>query len=86
MPNPFPGMNPYLESPEFWPEVHSRLIVAIADALVPQLMPKYRVVDDRAAYDITLDYTAQLVPALSESDAAWAESLPRETSLLPSES
>ncbi|WP_442933217.1 DUF4058 family protein [Microcoleus sp. herbarium12] len=54
MPNPFPGMNPYLESPEFWPEVHSRLIVAIADALVPQLMPKYRVVDDRAAYDFTL--------------------------------
>jgi hypothetical protein len=41
---------------------------------------------DRAAYDITLDYTAQLVPALSESDAVWADSLLRETSLLPSES
>ena len=40
---------------------------------------------DRAAYDITLDYTAQLVPALSESDAVWADSLPPETSLKPSE-
>ena len=33
---------------------------------------------DRAAYDITLDYTAQLVPALSEADAAWAEALLEE--------
>ncbi|MGL5058451.1 MAG: DUF4058 family protein [Microcoleus sp.] len=24
MPSPFPGMNPYLENPEFWPEVHHR--------------------------------------------------------------
>ncbi|WP_333364737.1 DUF4058 family protein [Microcoleus sp. herbarium14] len=41
---------------------------------------------DRAAYDITLDYTAQLVPPLSEADAAWADSLLRETSRVPSES
>lgn len=33
MPSPFPGMNPYLENPELWSEVHSRLIVAIADDL-----------------------------------------------------
>jgi len=52
MPNPFPGMNPYLESPEFWPEVHSRLIVAIADALVPQLVPKYRVAIEKRIYQI----------------------------------
>ncbi|MEG4940364.1 DUF4058 family protein [Microcoleus sp. F4-D5] len=52
MPNPFPGMNPYLESPDFWPEVHSRLIVAIADALVPQLLPKYRVAIEKRIYQI----------------------------------
>jgi Protein of unknown function (DUF4058) len=52
MPNPFPGMNPYLESPDFWPEVHSRLIVAIADALVPQLVPKYRVAIEKRIYEI----------------------------------
>lgn len=43
MSSPFPGMNPYLENPELWPEVHSRLIIAIADAIAPQLRPKYRV-------------------------------------------
>ncbi len=41
MPSPFPGMNPYLENPEIWPAVHNRLIIAIADFLVPKLLPKY---------------------------------------------
>lgn len=24
MPSPFPGMDPYLEDPQEWPEVHNR--------------------------------------------------------------
>lgn len=52
MPSPFPGMNPYLEHPALWPEVHSRLIVAIADSLNPQLLPKYRAALDRRVYEI----------------------------------
>lgn len=52
MPSPFPGMNPYLENPELWPEVHSRLIVAIADDLNPQLIPRYRAAIDRRVYAI----------------------------------
>ncbi len=52
MPNPFPGMNPYLERPDFWPEVHNRLIVAIADDLVPRLVPKYRVAIEKRIYEI----------------------------------
>jgi len=40
---------------------------------------------DRAGYDFTLDYTPDPVPPLSESDAVWADSLLRETSLRPSE-
>lgn len=35
MPAPFPGMDTYLEHPDLWPEVHHRLITAIADALAP---------------------------------------------------
>ena len=35
MPSPFPGMDPYLENPALWPNVHGRLIAAIADALSP---------------------------------------------------
>ena len=40
---------------------------------------------DRAAYDFRINYTAATVPPLSEADAVWADSLLRETSLLPSE-
>jgi Protein of unknown function (DUF4058) len=43
MPSPFPGMDPYLEQPVFWSEFHNRLIVAIADAIVPSLLPRYYV-------------------------------------------
>lgn len=41
MPSPFPGMDPYLESPIFWSSFHTRLMVAIADTLAPELRPKY---------------------------------------------
>jgi hypothetical protein len=43
MPSPFPGMDPYLEQPVFWSEFHNRVIVAIADAIVPSLLPRYYV-------------------------------------------
>ncbi|EKU97310.1 hypothetical protein Lepto7375DRAFT_6490 [Leptolyngbya sp. PCC 7375] len=50
MPSPFPGMDPYLENPEIWPEVHSRLIVAIADSLAPSLHPKYYAAIEKRTY------------------------------------
>lgn len=43
MPSPFPGMNPYLENPELWSQVHHRLLNAIAIAIAPPIRPKYRV-------------------------------------------
>ncbi len=52
MPNPFPGMNPYLEHPDFWPEVHHLLISAIKEWLTPQLRPKYRVAIEKRIYEI----------------------------------
>ncbi|MCL1465056.1 DUF4058 family protein [Argonema galeatum] len=52
MPSPFPGMNPYLENPQLWPAVHHRFIVAIADALLPQLLPKYIVDIEKRVYQI----------------------------------
>ena len=60
MSSPFPGMNPYLEHPQLWSEVHSRLIVAIADAVAPHLRPKYRVAIEKRVYQIT-DENAVLV-------------------------
>lgn len=45
-------MNPYLENPQLWPEVHSRLMIGIADFLNSQVMPKYRVAVERRIYEI----------------------------------
>jgi len=50
MPLTFPGMDPYLEKPEFWSEVHSRLIVAIADAIAFPIRPKYQVAIEKRTY------------------------------------
>ncbi|MCU0545331.1 MAG: DUF4058 family protein [Oscillatoriaceae cyanobacterium Prado104] len=52
MPNPFPGMNPYLENPDFWSEVHLLLIAILQESLVPQLVPKYRVAIEKRVYEI----------------------------------
>jgi len=51
MPNPFPGMNPYLEHPEIWPGVHHWLIVELARSLSPQLRPKYRAAVEVRLYE-----------------------------------
>ncbi|MGB7415605.1 MAG: DUF4058 family protein [Thermosynechococcaceae cyanobacterium] len=60
MPYPFPGMNPYLENPEIWTEVHHWLITGIAESLVPQLRPKYRVAVEKRIYK-TIDDQSLLV-------------------------
>ncbi len=62
MRSPFPGMNPYLEHPDRWSTVHNRLIVALADTLTPQLLPKYQV---------DIDYQAAPTPPVTPEDAAW---------------
>jgi hypothetical protein len=41
MPSPFPGMDPYLESPTIWPDVHHELMGEIRAALNPALRPGY---------------------------------------------
>jgi hypothetical protein len=41
MPSPFPGMDPFLESPEVYPDFHQALALAIRTALAPRLRPRY---------------------------------------------
>lgn len=50
MPTPFPGMDPYLERPALWPDVHNRLIVALADDLAPRLRPRYVIAVEERVY------------------------------------
>jgi hypothetical protein len=45
-------MDPYLEHPSAWPNIHHRLITAIADNLAPQLLPKYQVLVEERIYQV----------------------------------
>jgi hypothetical protein len=37
----FPGMDPWLEHPDVWSDLHSKLITAMSDVLNPQVVPRY---------------------------------------------
>jgi len=56
--SPFPGMDPYLEAPSIWPDVHTRLMSIVGEQLAPLLAPKYlaeletQVVIDRVDDDL----------------------------------
>ncbi len=41
MPSPFPGMDPYLEDPAIWPDLHHELISVIREQLNISLRPRY---------------------------------------------
>jgi len=45
-------MNPYLENSQIWPQIHKRLIVAIANAMNPQIRPKYRMEIEERVYAV----------------------------------
>jgi hypothetical protein len=46
-------MNPYLENPDLWPEVHHLLISLLAETLNPQLLPTYRVAIEKRVYQLS---------------------------------
>lgn len=49
-PSPFPGMDLYLEAPALWPSVHTRLIVAMSDAIAAALPAGYAVDIEQRVY------------------------------------
>ena len=65
MPSPFPGMDPYLEDCDLWPDVHARLITAAAAALTPLIRPKFLARVEQRTFSFKLDDPADdlyLVP------------------------
>lgn len=50
MPSPFPGMDPYLENPLIWPDIHHRLIGAIAHEIEEHVGDRYYVSVERRVY------------------------------------
>lgn len=47
---PFPGMNPWLENPQLWRDVHHSLISALRDELAPRIAPRYFVAVETQTY------------------------------------
>jgi hypothetical protein len=41
MPSPFPGMDPYLEDPEIFPDFHDSFVPYLRESLLPQLPEPY---------------------------------------------
>lgn len=52
---PFPGMDPYLERPEIWPDFHDSIIAYIREALQPLLRPRYAALTRDRLYVIEAD-------------------------------
>jgi len=55
MPSPFPGMDPYLESPHIWEDFHTSLAAEIRNTLMPKLRPNYiAAIEPQVQYDEVL--------------------------------
>lgn len=88
---PFPGMDPWLEDPDLWPDVHNSLIVSIRDALAPTVRPRYFVgIESRTTILSGLDQdelyrpdvairTADSTPSEREGSVAILERVEAET-------
>lgn len=65
---PFPGMDPWLEHPSLWGDVHFRLIAAIASYLSPLVAPQYYVAVGTHTY-----ITTQSAPTVRYPDVGIVE-------------
>ena len=90
MPSPFPGMNPYLESPLLWHDLHQRLIVRISEELQPRLIPRYFARVETRQYvdmsyrniapDVSLYAEARMPRVLKETAANYVVEMQSEAS------
>ncbi|EDX86849.1 hypothetical protein S7335_4556 [Synechococcus sp. PCC 7335] len=84
-------MDPYLEQPAFWSSFHTRLIVAIADALAVDLRPTYYIEVETRSYmdtpegellvgipDAVVLKDAQLDDSIREERSSLGESPPSQ--------
>jgi hypothetical protein len=74
--SPFPGMDPYLESPSLWPDVHQTLISVFREQISSGLPPRYvaeletqLVIDDHNQNPISA------VPDVAVTETQWDNSM-----------
>ena len=79
MASPFPGMDPYLERPEIWPNFHSTFIAVARDVLAPRLRPNFFVGIEERVYNcdeaLIINYRAEPTPPLRPPRQEWADKL-----------
>ena len=63
MRSPFPGMDPYLEHPSLWPDVHNSLISALRDDLAQRVAPRYFIRLEEHTYLVSSDRLGLLGPS-----------------------
>ena len=57
MPSPFPGMDPFLEHPDFFPDLHGAMHVYLREALQCSLPPPYfAVINERLWVETSARY------------------------------
>src|SRR5689334_18685597 len=69
MPCPFPGMDPYIERPQIWPDFHDSLITYIRGALQPLLRPRYAAITQDRLYVVESERPIRPDVALVQSSA-----------------
>src|SRR5229473_173178 len=52
---PFPGMDPFIERPEIWPDFHDRFITCLCAELQPLLRPRYVALTQDRLYVVESD-------------------------------
>ena len=85
MPSPFPGMDPYLEAPDVWPDFHHTLATAMRAELNASLPPPYYArVETRSELGILLDegVVKRIIPDVFIVRHPAVQSSPAPTSLV----
>src|SRR5690349_21134057 len=66
MPSPFPGMDPFLEHPEIFPNLHDSMVMLLQEALQGRLPePYYAISRTRAWIEVSQRYIEPDVDVLS---------------------
>jgi Protein of unknown function (DUF4058) len=75
--SPFPGMDPYLEAPSIWPDVHTSLMSIFREQLTPLLAPKYLAeLETQVVIDQVDDDPQVVLPDVSITSSEMSASAP----------